>query len=127
MCFRPDRFAFEKYNVIHIEDINLHRNSSLSSSCIWVNLCGLNTALFLVPRTSLPALLHSPYSKYFHQLFYLDLSSLSIIMEVAGTIIGALSLGITLCDGIVTYCHAWKDQDNEIRSLTTLCETSKQL
>jgi hypothetical protein len=82
--------------------------------------------LFDVSRASLPALLHSPYSKSFHQLFYLD-SSLSIIMDVAGTIIGALSFGITLCDGIVTYCHAWKDQDKEIRSLTSLCETSKQL
>jgi hypothetical protein len=48
-------------------------------------------------------------------------------MDVAGSIVGFLSLGITLCDGIVTYCRAWKDQDKEISTLTTLCETSKQI
>lgn len=48
-------------------------------------------------------------------------------MESAGTIVGAVSLGITLCDGIVSYCHAWKHQDEEIRSLKTLCEELKRL
>ncbi|KAI9770475.1 MAG: hypothetical protein M1839_003190 [Geoglossum umbratile] len=44
-----------------------------------------------------------------------------------GTVVGAISLGITLCDGIATYCHAWKHQDDEVRSLATLCEGLKQL
>jgi hypothetical protein len=48
-------------------------------------------------------------------------------MDGAGTIVGAVSLGITLCDGIVAYCHTWKHQDDEVKSLTTLCETLKQL
>jgi hypothetical protein len=48
-------------------------------------------------------------------------------MDSAGTIVGAVSLGITLCDGIATYCHTWKHQDDDVKSLTTLCETLKQL
>ncbi len=48
-------------------------------------------------------------------------------MDGAGTIVGAISLGITLCDGIARYCHAWKHQDDDVRSLTALCEALKQL
>jgi len=48
-------------------------------------------------------------------------------MDAAGTAVGIISLGITLCDGIVTYCHAWKHQDDDVRSLTALCETLNQL
>ena len=48
-------------------------------------------------------------------------------MDAAGTIVGAISLGITLCDGIVTYCHAWKHQDDEVRTLKELCVSLKAL
>jgi hypothetical protein len=48
-------------------------------------------------------------------------------MDAAGTVVGVISLGITLCDGIATYCHAWKHQDDDVRSLTALCEALKQL
>jgi hypothetical protein len=48
-------------------------------------------------------------------------------MDAAGTVVGAISLGITLCDGIATYCHAWKHQDDDVRSLIALCEALKQL
>jgi hypothetical protein len=48
-------------------------------------------------------------------------------MDGAGTVIGAISLGITICDGIAAYCHAWKHQDDDVRSLASLCKTSKQL
>lgn len=43
-------------------------------------------------------------------------------MDTAGTIIGAISLSITLCQGITTYCHDWKHQDEEVRSLRSLCD-----
>jgi len=48
-------------------------------------------------------------------------------MEVAGTILGAISVGITVCNGITAYCHAWKHQDDDVRTLTTLCESVRQL
>jgi hypothetical protein len=43
-------------------------------------------------------------------------------MDVAGSVFGVISLGITLCDGILTYCRAWRHQDDDVRSLTTLTE-----
>ena len=48
-------------------------------------------------------------------------------MEVAGTLLGAISVRITICNGITAYCHAWKHQDNDVRVLTALCESVKQL
>ena len=48
-------------------------------------------------------------------------------MNAAGTVVGAISLGITLCDDIAVYCHAWKHQDDDVRSLTALCKALKQL
>jgi hypothetical protein len=46
----------------------------------------------------------------------------STTMDAAGSIVGVISLGITLCDGILTYCRAWRHQDDEVRSLTALTE-----
>ena len=43
-------------------------------------------------------------------------------MDTAGTIIGAISLSITLCQGITTYCHDWKHQNEDARSLRSLCD-----
>lgn len=48
-------------------------------------------------------------------------------MEAAGFIVGSISLGVTLCDGVVAYCRGWKHQDDDVRSLTALCEELKQL
>lgn len=48
-------------------------------------------------------------------------------MEVAGTIVGTVSLGITVCDGIIQYCHSWKTQDDDIRALKALTGGLKQL
>jgi hypothetical protein len=48
-------------------------------------------------------------------------------MDIAASVVGFVSLGITLCDGIFTYCQNWKHQDDDVRSLTALCESSKQL
>jgi hypothetical protein len=59
-------------------------------------------------------------------LFSIHLS-LFINMDIAGSIVGFVSLGITLCDGIFTYCQNWKHQDDDVRSLTALCESSKKL
>jgi hypothetical protein len=41
-------------------------------------------------------------------------------MEAAGTIVGVVALGITLCDGIIQYCRAWKHQDDDVRALNEL-------
>lgn len=41
-------------------------------------------------------------------------------MEAAGTVVGAVSLGIVLCDGVIQYCHAWKHQDDEVQTLKDL-------
>ena len=41
-------------------------------------------------------------------------------MEATGTVIGVVSLGITLCDGIIQYCRAWKHQDDDVRALREL-------
>jgi hypothetical protein len=54
-------------------------------------------------------------------------SLILLVMDAVGTIIGVISLGAALCDGIATYCHAWKHQDDDIRSLKALCGTLKQL
>ncbi|KAF2231811.1 hypothetical protein EV356DRAFT_518197 [Viridothelium virens] len=48
-------------------------------------------------------------------------------MEAAGTIVGVLSLGITVCDGVIHYCRSWKNQDDEIRALIALTVGLKQL
>lgn len=47
-------------------------------------------------------------------------------MDTGGTIIGAISLSITLCQGITTYCHDWKHQDDDVRSLRSLCDGLEQ-
>lgn len=41
-------------------------------------------------------------------------------MEATGTVVGVLSLGIALCDGIIQYCRAWKHQDDDVRALREL-------
>ena len=43
-------------------------------------------------------------------------------MDTAGTIIGAISLSITLCQGVTNYCHDWNHQDEEVKSLRSLCD-----
>lgn len=43
-------------------------------------------------------------------------------MDPAGTFIGAISLSITLCQGITSYCHDWKHQEEDVRSLRSLCD-----
>ena len=48
-------------------------------------------------------------------------------MEAAGTIVGVLSLGITVCDGIIKYCRSWKNQDDDVRALIALTGGLKQL
>ena len=48
-------------------------------------------------------------------------------MDIAGAVVGVTSLSITLCDGIVSYCHAWRHQDDDVRSLSALCETLREL
>lgn len=48
-------------------------------------------------------------------------------MEIVGTIAGTLSLGITICDGIIKYCRSWKSQDGDVRALTALATRLKQL
>lgn len=48
-------------------------------------------------------------------------------MDVAGTLLGAVSLGITLCDSLVAYCRAWKHQDDDVASLASLCKGVREL
>jgi hypothetical protein len=35
-----------------------------------------------------------------------------------GSAIGVISLGLSVCQGIISYCGSWKDHDYEIRSLS---------
>lgn len=41
-------------------------------------------------------------------------------MEAVGTAVGVVSLGITLCDGIIQYRRAWKHQHDDVRALKEL-------
>ena len=43
-------------------------------------------------------------------------------MEAAGTVVGIVSLGIILCDGIIQCCRAWKHQDDDVRALRELTD-----
>lgn len=48
-------------------------------------------------------------------------------MDAAGTIVGVLSLGITVCDGVIQYGHSWKNQDDDVRALIALTGGLKHL
>src|SRR6266496_3926959 len=37
--------------------------------------------------------------------------------SVIGTIVGVLSFGIQVCDGLVQYCRAWKGYNDDIKSM----------
>jgi hypothetical protein len=38
----------------------------------------------------------------------------SIMADVAGTVVGLISFGITVCDGLTTYYQAWEARDDDI-------------
>ncbi len=48
-------------------------------------------------------------------------------MEAAGTIVGVVSLGITLCSNIVDYCRAWKSNEEDVRVLTDLASELRKI
>ncbi|OCL07019.1 hypothetical protein AOQ84DRAFT_378075 [Glonium stellatum] len=45
--------------------------------------------------------------------------------SVTGSAIGVVSLGLTLCSNIISYCQVWKGQDNEISHLAQRVEESR--
>jgi N-terminal domain on NACHT_NTPase and P-loop NTPases len=42
--------------------------------------------------------------------------------DPVGTTLAAISLGITVCDGIFKYCQAWKSQNDQVQSLKDLTQ-----
>ncbi|KAF2669418.1 hypothetical protein BT63DRAFT_425142 [Microthyrium microscopicum] len=38
-------------------------------------------------------------------------------MDAAGTALGAVSLGLSILDGVIEYCQKWKDRDKDINDL----------
>jgi hypothetical protein len=46
--------------------------------------------------------------------------------EAAGTVVGVISLGIAVCDGITTYYHAWEARDDDVASaLNSIAQLEK--
>ncbi|KAK3985464.1 hypothetical protein QBC44DRAFT_156483 [Cladorrhinum sp. PSN332] len=95
-------------------------------------------AMFLLDRTTGPLSAISTHNNPLLWPFELGTSQtrLSLLssrphlfaaMDAAGTFIGALSLGLTLCQGIVSYCQSWKHQDDEVKSLIALAQGLIQL
>jgi hypothetical protein len=49
-------------------------------------------------------------------------------MEVAGTAVGIASLGIQVCQGLLSYYDSWKSYDSDISSTyNTISDLSKTL
>lgn len=48
-------------------------------------------------------------------------------MEATGTVVGVVSLGIILCDGIIQYCRDWKHQDDDVQALRDLTNGLKDI
>lgn len=48
-------------------------------------------------------------------------------MDVAGSVVGVVSLGIVLCDGILQFCQGWKHQDDDVRTLKGLADGLKSV
>jgi ElaB/YqjD/DUF883 family membrane-anchored ribosome-binding protein len=48
-------------------------------------------------------------------------------MDPTSSVISIIAFGITICDGVVKYCHGWKSQGEDVRSLTELANGLKQL